>query len=1101
MGDSRRQDSFPSDPGRSGAQPFLFLRTKLLPPRAVPELVARPRLTRKLLDNLANPLSLVTANAGSGKTTLVADFIREHADRFVWYQLDRTDSDPFLFLGYITHGIKQVVPGFGEITLSYLGQSAEELTRQPERAVDVLLNEIVDNIEQKLVLVLDDYHHLGTDTMVHRMVDRLLAYLPDVMHVIIVSRELPMLSLARLRSQGRIEIVDRGDLLFTDDETHELFRMVFDLEMTTEELTAYREHTEGWITGLQLVRQRAERSALAGGVEEQSALDLLEALRKSEQDVFDYFAEEVFAEEPDEVKSLLMNVSLLERLDMRLCVQLYPGFDCRSILPALVRRNLFITVASDGRGEEYRLHPLFQSFLRRRLRLQTGRAGMNAEFARYAEYFLALNQLEPAVSYLLRGEEFEEAAEVISAFGGAWLASGALSSLYAFAEALPVTIVERHPRVLSYQAEVLRVRGDYDAAQAMLRRATTLLHEVGDSEGEAEALHGLASIARRRGDHDGALSLLDLAEALVSEGDSVRTKCGNTRGLCLMALGDLNAAESEFRAALHEAEEQGDEAYLRVIAHNLGLPSMLRGDFGEALRWLKRMLPAEQGATPMPRDATAHLNVARCHLFRGDLALCEKHLAAAMECSQIFNLTSLLGEIFEAYGNLRRETGDYERAAEFYERARRAYEDAGIDQSQRELPEEQAMLHLQAGDSTTARSQIEQLISARKTSGNEFGVHTASLARGHVLIASGELDGAEADLRSACDYFRKCGLHYYEAEASIALAVCAGRRDAEGELLGNLRRAIDLAACYDYEYWLQREVAANSGLFETPEAIALLPGELRDQLGRVPVRPPAARVVSTGAPMTDLTINMLGHPEVFRDRAHPLTGEVWTTRRARDILCFIASRPHRRAAKEVIMETFWAEADPAVVEKNFHPTISHIRKGLNSNHAFKQNFLIYRDGDYQLNSEFAYQIDTVEFDRHMVEAENAKRVRDSETCELSLNRAASLYRGEFMRGCYDSWAEDQRTYYRQQHLSILETLADIKERAGDWVSALQLVQKILSDDPYREDIHCRAMRAQAALGNRVAIKDQFESLRRVLQKELGVEPSAETRKLYNELIK
>jgi DNA-binding SARP family transcriptional activator len=190
-----------------------------------------------------------------------------------------------------------------------------------------------------------------------------------------------------------------------------------------------------------------------------------------------------------------------------------------------------------------------------------------------------------------------------------------------------------------------------------------------------------------------------------------------------------------------------------------------------------------------------------------------------------------------------------------------------------------------------------------------------------------------------------------------------------------------------------------------------------------------------------------------------------------------------------------------VVEKNFHPTISHIRKGLNSNHAFKQNFLIYRDGDYQLNSDFAYQLDTEEFDRLLVNGEDARRTRDTEACERSLTRAAAIYRGEFMRGCYDPWVEEQRTYYRQQYVRILETLADIRERAGDWVASLQLVQKILGDDPYREDIHCRAMRAQAALGNRVAIKEQFENLRQVLYRELGVEPSAETQRLYKDLIK
>src|ERR687894_1775116 len=94
--------------------PTFFLRTKLLPPRPAPSLLPRPRLIERLAQNFANPVTLVTANAGSGKTTLVADFVRAHAQQFVWYQLDHTDTDPYVFLGYVAHGIRQIVPGFGE---------------------------------------------------------------------------------------------------------------------------------------------------------------------------------------------------------------------------------------------------------------------------------------------------------------------------------------------------------------------------------------------------------------------------------------------------------------------------------------------------------------------------------------------------------------------------------------------------------------------------------------------------------------------------------------------------------------------------------------------------------------------------------------------------------------------------------------------------------------------------------------------------------------------------------------------------------------------------------------------------------------------------
>src|SRR4051812_37230982 len=184
------------------ARPSFFLRTKLLPPRPAPELLSRARLTDRLLANLTYPLTLVTANAGSGKTTLVADFLRIHKRQFVWYQLDHTDTDPAVFLGYLTFGIQQQVPGFGEVTLSYLQEATGELAQHPERAVDVFLNEVLERVEQQLILVLDDYHHLGTETAVHTVVDRLLAYLPDVLHVIIVSREMPPLSLGRLKTNS-----------------------------------------------------------------------------------------------------------------------------------------------------------------------------------------------------------------------------------------------------------------------------------------------------------------------------------------------------------------------------------------------------------------------------------------------------------------------------------------------------------------------------------------------------------------------------------------------------------------------------------------------------------------------------------------------------------------------------------------------------------------------------------------------------------------------------------------------------------------------------------------------------------------------------------
>ncbi len=1074
-----------------------FLRTKLLAPRPAPELLFRQRLADRLNANLSLPVTLVTANAGSGKTTLVADFLRQQQLPYVWYQLDHTDSDPAVFLSYLAQGIQQRVGNFGETIFAYL--QANELAQQPERAADVLLNEILERVEQKLIIVLDDYHHLGTDTPVHAVVDRFITYLPDVIHVIIVSRDVPPLTLARLRSQDSLAMIDRGDLLFTPEETQELFRRVFGLDLTADQLREYGERTHGWITALQLVRQVAQRQSPAGA---DRGADPLGVLHQSERDIFEYFAEEVFSAESPETQRYLMRIALLDRIEVNACARLYPEIISSAVLPQLVRRNVFMTVASDARGEEYRLHPLFQSFLRRRLRTEIGMAGVAAEHVRCADHFLERGDWGQAVHHLLEAEEFDRAGAVIAEHGAEWIASGKLASLVSLAEALPPAVLEAHPRALAQRAEVARLRVEFETAQSLFRRAAAALRSKGDDEGEADALHSLATIARRRGDYEAAFQYLDRAVELTTADSIVRTKCGNTRGLCLVSMGEWTAAEREFRVALQSAEDRNDEHHIRLITHNLGLPAMIRGDFGEALHWLRRMLRSDGRETPIPQEAWAHLNIGRCHLFRGEAEQSAQHLDQALERCQMFNLVGQLGEALEAYGNLYRESGELSRAAEFYERAARTYEEAGIDLAGVELLEEQALLNLKAGDLSRARSQINRLIELRTARKDDLGRSAATLARGRILIAHGDYAAAGDDLQPALEYFRGRGLYYYEAQACMNLAECDLHAGREPEMFEHLRRALDLAARYDYEYWLRQEVAHRPQLFASDVAQEMLPADLRGQVSTIAesahVAVPATPL--TVAPLVDLSVNMLGPIEIFRDQARPFAADAWTTRRARDILCFIVSRRHHRAPKDTIIDTFWGDENLQTVEKNFHPTVSHIRKALNSNQPLKQNFIIYRDGDYQLNPEFSYRIDTEHFERLIGDGEAARRERDYARCIDCYEQAVALYRGDFMQGSYEPWVDEQRSYYREQYLRMLESLAGVAEKKQEWSRSMDLAQRILHEDPFREDIHCLLMRALAAVGNRAAVKEQYETLSGLLQKELGVEPALQTQKAFRELM-
>lgn len=1103
-----------------------FLRTKLLPPRHMPEILARPRLTGRLQANLNAPVTLVTADAGCGKTTLVAEFVRQQARETVWYQLDHTDADPFVFLGYICHGIKRFAPAFGETILPYLSAANDDLLAHPERAVDLLLNEILESIEQPFILILDDYHHIGRETIVHRLVDRLLQYSSDMLHLIITTRDLPPLAIMRRRSQAMAAIISREDLLFTDEEVQELFRTTLNLELKPPEIQEYRERTHGWITALQLVRQITEQQIHAST--NASAPNLHEMLEQSEKDIFDYFAEEVFAREPEDVQNLLLHLSLLDSLPLEVCSALFPEMRCASVLPELVKQNVFLTVAGERQsGEEYRLHPLFKDFLVRRFRFERGRAEIARERVRIAEFFLARKHWEKAVPYLLEAEDYERAAQIIAASGGEWLSTGAITALGSFAEKIPVEFLNKFPRALLHTAEVARMQGDAEKSAGMLKQAVELLARENDREGEAEALHSLASIARRRGDCSSALELLEQAEKLVGDDSEVRMKCENTRGLCLIAGGAWTEAERQFRFALELAENHRNERYVRLITHNLALPSGLRGDFGEALRWFKRIFRADKPEAQLPQEAIGHLNISRLHLYRGEFPETETHLAKALELSQLYNLKHLQGEILESYANLYREKRDFAHAAEYYERARKAYEEEGIDPAERELDEERAQLALKRGDLVTARSLLENLLDFRRQSKNETGEKTVELALCRVRLLQNDTAESVPRLEAIVDFFHRQNHYYYEAASSMELAAALFAENRRREMMPHVQRALDLAARFDYEYWLRERIAENPRLFSDEEVTGKLPLDLREAIVvdeetkrrgdagtrghgdeengrqhlRIPASPHPHISSNSAAPVVDLTLKLLGHVEIYRDPTSQFAPDAWTTRRARDIFCCIATSRHRRLEKEVLIEKFWGDAEPEVIEKNFHPTISHIRKALNSRQTIKQNFLLYRDGAYLLNADSTYSIDTEEFEKHVGDAENAKREKNQASFREHLEAAHALYRGGFMTGVYDDWAEELRSYYSEQHFRVLSGLAKLSFTEKSWSNALKFAGEILREDPFREDMHRLIMKTFAAQGKPAKIREQFEDLQNLLKKELGVAPSPETRRTVQELLK
>ena len=198
---------------------------------------------------------------------------------------------------------------------------------------------------------------------------------------------------------------------------------------------------------------------------------------------------------------------------------------------------------------------------------------------------------------------------------------------------------------------------------------------------------------------------------------------------------------------------------------------------------------------------------------------------------------------------------------------------------------------------------------------------------------------------------------------------------------------------------------------------------------------------------------------------------------------------------------FWSDIDEDTVAKNFHPTISHMRKALNSGQVVKKDFVLYREGAYFLNPQFRYKLDTEDFERLLNEAREARRAGETDESAKLLAEAIKLYRGDFLEEFYYNWIEELQSYYRDLYLDALKELIAYHADRNDQDLVIRYGQMLLARDAYQEDVHCCVMEAFVRSGNRAAAIEQFDGLRKMLRRELGVDPLPATISKYEALIK
>ena len=746
-----------------------LLQTKLHVPRLRPFLVPRPHLIKALNQGLAGKLTLISAPAGFGKTTLVSSWIdtlqTENATlpplstQIAWLSLDKNDHVPARFLSYIIAALQRVDP--------HIGVSARSMLQASPLPVPTLLTALLNDIAARpdpLVLVLDDYHVIDAQP-IDEALAFLLDHMPPQLHLMITTREDPDLPLARLRVRGQLTAVRASDLRFDLTEAAVFLRQTMGLDLSEDNIAALEARTEGWVAGLQLAS-----ISLQG--RQHDAADFIDAFTGSHRFVLDYLVEEVLHRQSESVQRFLLQTSILDRLCGPLCDAVCLSTDGQATLEALDRANLFL-IPLDNERRWYRYHHLFVEFLRQRLQQQYPNNIAEHEI-RASEWYEDNGYEIEAFQHAVAANDVQRAERLVEGEGTPMHFRGAGAYVLNWLASLSKTELDASPSLWVIYASTLLFVGQHLAVEQKLQAAEAALQDSGSDDKTTDLVGRIASLRATMAVIQNDVETI-IAESLRAQKylhpDNLIYRISATwaLGVAYQFQGNRAAASRAFTKTISIG---GDSIYVIAATINLGNIQESDNQLTLAAKTYENSLHLA-GDPPQPIACEGFLGLARIHYEWNDLDAAEQYGQQCFQMTQqMDNVDSFvsygifLSRLMLARGDVPGAVTVLDEVEEFvhhnnFEFRMPSVADAQVLALLREgsvekaaqltrmhdLPFSQARVHLAEGDSASALAILERLCQQAKDQPDER--LKVAVLQAIAYQANGELDKALQALRDA----------------------------------------------------------------------------------------------------------------------------------------------------------------------------------------------------------------------------------------------------------------------------------------------------------------------------------------------------------------
>lgn len=1068
----------------------LVIQSQLVAPRPRKGILLRKRIQARLSSVLDFPLTLILAGTGYGKTTALTG-LSDFVDMLFWYVVAETDRDPLIFLVNLIAAFQKRNETFGEEAMRMLETTDG---RASLAVLTPLLNALTGGLTGDAVLVIDDYHLVQDVPEIGALIRHFINFLPPNLHMVISTRMMPdNLNLNRYRIKGQLNTISYVDLAFNSEEVEDFFSQILGHPLTAEQAERLAAETDGWIIALQMLGQSLRNSGT------RSLQEVLANVPDTLQGLFDYLAPEVLAHLPEDLSEFMLTTSVLRRLDAPACDALRGSSDSLSILHRLHESGLFV----DALGEDaFRYQRLFQDFLQNRLQ-QNPQLAMELH-KKAALYYLNSNRPEEAVFHFLRAGQPETAADALEKIGPEMVRTGRLESLMYWIGRLPQSLMTERPLLHLLMGDVLRLRAEFDAALEHYTAAEHIFQILGQRWGRSQALRGQAqvyldTIRPLKADAllEEALRLLDpqdyRGEVAVLLDQLAENK---------LNLGHPAEAQSLHREALLLREESSpNDVYLE------GRSLLRTGRLAEAITLLETLAEEERRSgqlRPQRFHRETLVLLSLVYSMLGDAQKAEYYARAGIETG-----VKLQSDFVEAVGYMR------------LGHALQIVEIAPWDKRLTEI----AIWHYQhaidlvnlfkvarvgveplwgisraygyTGDIQAAEQKGRQALEIAEMAGDEWIGDLARISLGASYALAGENDRAEKWLQRAAEGMSRVGDLYSWSAAMILRAVNSWWWGDVSSSMDALAQVLPVIRENHYETLFLRP-----SLLGLKDLQASIPPLMEARRRKIVPEIVQYLLHSLGVeayethPGYTIWVRTLGPPWTWRGDT-PVNASVWQREKARQLFQVLVTFRGQWLLRDQIIDMLWPDlpAEPALRDfKVALNALNHVLEPgrLKSTPPF---FVIRNENMYRLNPDAHIMVDADEF-------ENYVKVEPGSDLEMShLQKALALYEDDYLpESLYEDWVLPDRERLRHLFLMAANRLTQLYLDHGKLDEAIQLANQTLMRDNCWEPGYRYLMQAYAKKGNLGQVKASYNRCCTALEKELNVDPSAETTRLLHQLI-